>query len=72
MVRPATAFQFGDPNATLIDLLGEDPVATEPRIDIYGNEIHDAVGDYRVDPGGDVYENHAPDTEVPRLAGAVM
>jgi hypothetical protein len=72
MVRPASSFQLGDLNATLHDLLSAEPVPVEPRIDVYGNEIQDAVGDYRVDPRGDVYENHAPDTEVPRLTGAVM
>lgn len=39
----------------------------EPRVDLYGNEISDAVGDYRVDRGGDLYERHAPDTAVLRL-----
>jgi hypothetical protein len=39
----------------------------EPRIDLYGNEITNAVGDYRVDPHGDLYERHAPDTAVLEL-----
>jgi hypothetical protein len=34
----------------------------QPRIDVYGNEIDEAVGDYRVDPRGDMYERHSPDT----------
>lgn len=38
-----------------------------PRIDLYGNEVDDAVGDYRVDGTGDLYETHSPDTEVTRL-----
>ena len=37
------------------------------RIDRYGNEIETAVGDYRVDPRGEVYERHAPDTALPNL-----
>ena len=40
----------------------------EPRIDLYGNEIDEAVGDYRVDGRGDLYERHAPDTAVLNLA----
>ena len=43
-----------------------------PRIDVYGNEIEDAVGDYRIDTLGDVYERHSPDTEVPRLSPPVI
>ena len=38
-----------------------------PLVDVYGNEIEEAVGDYRVDGTGDLYETHTPDTEVTRL-----
>jgi hypothetical protein len=38
-----------------------------PRVDLYGNEVHEAVGDYRVDRRGELYERHAPDTAVLRL-----
>jgi hypothetical protein len=38
-----------------------------PRVDLYGNEIHQAIGDYRVDPRGELYELHAPNTAVLRL-----
>jgi hypothetical protein len=40
---------------------------TEPRFDLYGNEIEEAVGDYRIDVRGDIYERHSPETEVTRL-----
>lgn len=36
-----------------------------PRLDLYGNEVDFAVGDYRVDGAGDLYETHSPQTEVP-------
>lgn len=36
--------------------------------DLYGNEIETAVGDYRFDPRGELYELHSPDTALPRLA----
>jgi hypothetical protein len=36
-------------------------------IDVFGNEVDEAVCDYRVDVRGDLYERHSPDTEVPRL-----
>ena len=39
-----------------------------PRVDLYGNEVFEAVGDYRVDFHGELYERHAPDTAVLRLA----
>jgi hypothetical protein len=42
----------------------------EPRVDLYGNEISDAVGDYRVDGQGAIYEGHAPDTAVLKLGPA--
>jgi len=39
----------------------------EPHIDLFGNEVSEAVGDYRVDRLGDLYERHAPDTAVLKL-----
>jgi hypothetical protein len=36
-------------------------------VDRYGNRIEEAVGDYRVDPRGDIFERHSPATAVPRL-----
>ena len=46
--------------------------SAEPHVDVYGNEIEDAVSDYRIDPAGDVYERHSPETEVPRLGPPVI
>ena len=37
-------------------------------LDRYGNEIETAIGDYRVDPLGEMYERHSPDTALPQLA----
>jgi hypothetical protein len=42
--------------------------ASPPRVDLYGNEVEDAIGDYRIDVRGDIYERHSPDTEVTQLA----
>src|SRR5262249_39299565 len=36
--------------------------------DLYGNEVDDAVARYSLDPAGGEYEEHSPDTELPRLA----
>ena len=40
----------------------------EPSVDLYGNEVTDAVAKYLLDPRGALYEEHSPQTEVPRLA----
>ena len=40
----------------------------QPEFDLYGNQIDQAVGDYRVDPLGDLYEQHSPDTALLKLA----
>ena len=37
-------------------------------VDLYGNEVTDAVAKYRFDAGGSLYELHSPQTEVPKLA----
>ena len=42
----------------------------EARVDVNGNEIDEAVGDYRVDSRGEMYEHHAPDTALPHLGAA--
>jgi hypothetical protein len=42
------------------------------RLDLRGNEISRPVARYRVDDSGTVYEEHSPQTEVPRLKQPVM
>ena len=44
----------------------------DPRVDLNGNEIDDAVGDYRVDRRGEMYERHAPDTALLHLGSPTM
>jgi len=36
-------------------------------VDLYGNEVSDAIATYSIDPAGSLYELHSPQTEVPRL-----
>ena len=36
-------------------------------VDLYGNEVTEAVATYTLDPGGSLYEVHSPQTELPRL-----
>jgi hypothetical protein len=38
-----------------------------PRVDLYGNEIEAAVGEYHIDHYGDVYERHSPETAIVEL-----
>jgi len=37
-------------------------------VDLYGNEVTDAVAKYQFDATGSLYELHSPQTEVPKLA----
>jgi hypothetical protein len=41
--------------------------ARDSRRDVYGNQITPAVADYLVDPYGEMYERHAPDTALLEL-----
>ena len=36
-------------------------------VDLYGNEVSDAVARYTLDPTGSLYELHSPRTELTRL-----
>jgi hypothetical protein len=38
-----------------------------PAQDLYGNDVSDAIAKYKLDRLGSVYEEHSPNTEVPRL-----
>lgn len=40
----------------------------EPAVDLYGNEVSDAVATYSIEPGGEVVEEHSPRTQMARLA----
>jgi hypothetical protein len=41
---------------------------TQPRVDLNGNEIDAAIGDYRVDRNGEMYEEHSPETALLHLS----
>jgi hypothetical protein len=45
----------------------DSPEEPDPRYDLFGNEIEEAIADYRIDLRGGLYERHSPDTAVPRL-----
>ena len=69
----AIAFQLLFSTTSVLDF-GPPPLPqreddwAEPREDLNGNEIDEAVGDYRVDRRGEMYERHAPDTALIHLS----
>lgn len=38
------------------------------EVDLFGNDVTDAVARYRLDATGSLYEVHSPQTEIPKLA----
>jgi hypothetical protein len=42
-------------------------VDSAPPLDVFGNEVSDAVARYKLDASGAPYEEHFPQTELPRL-----
>jgi hypothetical protein len=77
LTRMSTSIQTSSARATIVSaaVSGEEPRASglapedprEPRFDLNGNEVEDAVADYRVDLRGGIYERHSPDTAVSKL-----
>ena len=59
-VLPASAHTTENP---WIGVITDPP---EPQLDLYGNEVNRAMGDYRIDPRGNLYEFHAPHTALLR------
>jgi hypothetical protein len=45
---------------------GED----DGELDLYGNDVTDAVAKYKLDSDGSLYELHSPQTQIPRLGSA--
>lgn len=66
-IHTSSIFDVNAPPILARDGEPADPETAEPRVDVNGNEVNDAVSDYRVDREGAMYERHAPDTELPRL-----
>ena len=50
------------------DARDEAPAEGDGPVDLFGNEITDAVAKYRFDATGSLYETHSPQTELPRLS----
>ena len=69
----AIAFPFARDTTSVLDtgipsFPQRDEDWAEPRVDLNGNEVDVAVGDYRVDRRGEMYERHAPDTALIHLS----
>lgn len=45
----------------------EDADAADGVVDLYGNEVTEAIATYTLDQAGSLYELHSPQTELPRL-----
>ena len=41
--------------------------AADGTVDLYGNEVSDAIATYTFDQSGSLYELHSPQTELPKL-----
>lgn len=41
----------------------------QPRTTLQGDDINNAIATYGIDEGGNLYEVHSPQTEVPSLGG---
>ena len=69
--RPQKAPLADVRHTSLVSDSADDEVAGDDmpeNLDLYGNEVTDAVAKYRFDASGSLYELHSPQTEVPRLA----
>ena len=44
-----------------------DPGDTDIDVDLYGNDVTDAVAKYKLDSDGSLYELHSPQTQLPHL-----
>jgi len=73
-VHSQRAIAFPPPTTTSVLDIGtsslpqRDADWAEPSVDLNGNEVDAAVGDYRVDRSGEMYEHHAPDTALIHLS----
>jgi hypothetical protein len=61
-----TDIVLGAAPAALVDER-EDSDAGNGFMDLYGNEVTDAIATYTFDQAGSLYELHSPQTELPRL-----
>jgi hypothetical protein len=54
-------------DTTSIEVRDQEPPDADGPVDLYGNEVTEAVAKYKFDSTGSLYETHSPQTELPRL-----
>ena len=69
---PLRGIELPTASSSLIDgpVRADDQSTTddgEGTVDLFGNEVTDAVAKYKFDRTGSLYELHSPQTELPRL-----
>jgi hypothetical protein len=66
---PSAASRAADSRSgsTVSGSVGREDISDQGVVDLYGNEITDAVARYKLDAEGSLYEQHSPRTELPRL-----
>jgi hypothetical protein len=67
VARPVLIAPPNDPDAPRQPSPDVDRQDSDGTVDLYGNEVSDAVAKYRIDTAGSLYELHSPRTELPRL-----
>ena len=75
LLNAATSAEITDSAAPVFGAVAGEPLVEsgdsietpDPRFDLFGNEVEEAVADYRFDLRGGLYERHSPDTAVPKL-----
>lgn len=68
-VQQDTGTTFAHPTDPHGDLagLGDDDADDGTQVDLQGDEVTPAVATYKFDAHGNIYETHAPHTEIPHL-----
>ncbi len=59
---------FPDIEPAAADAVAHAHADSDGTVDLYGNEVTEAVATYSLDPTGGLYELHSPQTQLPRLA----
>lgn len=70
---PATSAVVAPPSGTVLPPTPDRAVDGARRLDdagqldLYGNDVSEAVATYRLDADGSLYEAHSPQTQLPKL-----
>jgi hypothetical protein len=65
--RPAADIALSADSRSLAADMAEPEPGPNGFVDMYGNEVTDAIATYTFDQTGSLYELHSPQTELPRL-----